>query len=49
MVIKITPEKYLHFGTDMPHPDFYLSGWDWEVGHFLWTIPYVVYTKKLIK
>ncbi len=47
-VIKLSPEKYIHLFRYYPHPDFMLSGWDCTIDTFL-TVPYCIYTKKLIK
>lgn len=46
-MIKLSPEKYISFGYN-PNYQMILSGWDYKINYFI-GIPYVIYTKKLIK
>jgi hypothetical protein len=47
MLIKLTPEKLLQLGTDIPETNLILWGWEYEIHYFLWTIPYIIYSKAL--
>jgi hypothetical protein len=48
MMLKINSEKYIQLFVEYPELDMVLSGWECYVKYFL-SIPYIVYTKKLIK
>lgn len=49
-MFKINSEKYIEVFKDWPNHDMILSNWKWEVKYyFFYTIPIVIYTKKLIK
>jgi len=48
-MFKINSETYVQILTDLPNTDMILSGWHWEAKWFLGILPYIVYTKPLIK
>lgn len=49
MLIRLNPEKYLQLGTDIPEHEMVWSGWKYDVHWFLWSYPYIIYSKDLFR
>lgn len=49
MLIQLNAEKILQIGSDVPEHSLTLCGWEYKIHYFLWTIPYIVYQKDLVR